>query len=185
MTNKDLQSKIAGCLKGDQLCQKWIYHQFYDYSMKVANRYARNEEEAAEMANDAFVRIFTKIHLYNNTLSFIGWLHRIVVNCSISYLRKYDATYQTENIETEQVHEINDNIFNKLSADEILSMVQQLPSSYRIAFNIHIIEGYQHNEIAEMMGITEGTSKSNLFVARRKLKEMIEKSNNYPVTIKK
>ena len=181
MTNQDLQLLITGCRKGDRLSQKRIYQQFYGYGMNIANRYARKEEEAEEIVNDTFVKIFTKIHLYNSDLSFVGWLHRIVVNSAISYLRKYDASYFTENVDLGIDHEVSDNIINKLSADEILNMVQQLPTSYRIAFNLYAVEGYQHNEIAKMLSISEGTSKSNLSIARKKLKDMVEKSAQFRI----
>jgi RNA polymerase sigma factor (sigma-70 family) len=178
MSNSDLQLLISGCRNSDRFSQKRVYQQFYNYSMNVANRYARNEEEGEEIVNDSFVKIFTKIHQYNSDLSFLGWLHRIVVNTAISYLRKYDASFQTDNVDLGLSVEVHDSVINKLSADEILMMVQQLPASYRVAFNLYVVEGYQHNEIAEMLGISEGTSKSNLSIARKKLKDMVERSRD-------
>ncbi len=179
MTKEDLEDIIDGCRKGNRLSQKALYRQFYRYGMNVCNRYAKTEAEAEEMLNDAFLRIFIKINLYDPTLSFVGWLHTIVVRSAINYLKKYQNKPLVSEIDLPQFYDLasSENIINDLSADELIVLVRQLPPSYRAAFNLAAIEGYSHVEIAAMLGISEGTSRSNLKVARQKLQIMVSQSN--------
>lgn len=179
MTKEGLKDIIVGCQKGNRLSQKALYRQFYRYGMNVCNRYAQTEEEAEEMLNDAFLRIFTKINLYDSTLSFVGWLHTIVVRSAINYLKKYQNKPLISEIDLPQHYNLSssEDIITQLSADELIVLVRQLPPSYRAAFNLAVIEGYSHIEIAAMLGISEGTSRSNLKVARQKLQIMVSQSN--------
>ncbi len=179
MTKDDLEEIINGCRNGNRLSQKALYRQFYRYGMNVSNRYARSEAEAEEMLNDAFLRIFTKIDQYDSALSFPGWLHTIVVRSAINYLKKYQNKPLTTDIELAEhhIHSNNENVLADMSVDELIALVRQLPSSYRAAFNLAAIEGYSHTEIAAMLGISEGTSRSNLMIARQKLQIMVSQSN--------
>ena len=174
----DLLEIIDGCRKGNRLSQKALYTHFFRYGMNVCNRYARSEAEAEEMLNDAFLRIFTKIDLYDSNLPFPTWLHTVVIRTCINYLKKYQIKAQTTDIELAEYHTVLDeSAITRLSFDELISLVRQLPPSYRAAFNLTVIEGYSHAEIAQMFGITEATSRSNLMVARQKLKIMVSQSN--------
>ena len=177
MTKDELLEIINGCRMGDRLSQKRLYQNFFRYGMNVASRYARTDEEGEEMLNDAFVRIFSKIDMYDPTLSFVGWLHTIVVRSAINYLKKYQNQPQISDLDTLENHTLPDTILSQMSADDIIRLVRQLPTSYRMAFNLSVIEGHSHGEIAEMLGITEGTARSNLMIARQKLKEMVSQSN--------
>ncbi len=176
--NEDLLDIIEGCRNGNCLSQKALYKHFFRYGMNVCNRYARSEVEAEEMLNDAFLRIFTKIDYYDSNFPFPTWLHTIVVRTCINYLKKYHLKTQTTDLEFAEYHTaFDESALNRLSFDEIILMVRQLPPSYRAAFNLAAIEGYSHAEIAEMFGITEATSRSNLMVARQKLKIMVSQSH--------
>lgn len=178
MTKDELQEMVNGCRRGNRLSQKQLYRQFYRYGMNVCNRYARSEEEAEEMMNDAFLRIFTKIELYDATQSFPAWLHTIMVRSAINYLKKYQYQPLTTSIEVAEYQAVfSENIIAQMSADGLIVCVRQLPPSYRVAFNLAAVEGYSHIEIAELLGITEGTSRSNLMVARQKLQTMVLQSN--------
>ncbi len=178
MTKDELLDIINGCRMGNRLSQKQLYRQFYRYGMNVCNRYARTEEEAEEMMNDAFLRIFTKIELYDATQSFPTWLHTIMVRSAINYLKKYQNQPLTTGIEVAEYQAvIHENIIAQMSADELIVFIRQLPPSYRAAFNLAVVEGYSHVEIAELLGISEGTSRSNLMVARQKLQIMVLQSN--------
>jgi RNA polymerase sigma-70 factor, ECF subfamily len=180
MTREEaLQDIIEGCRAGNRLSQKALYRQFYRYGMNVCNRYAPSEEAAEEMLNDAFLRIFTKIALYDAELSFPSWLHTIVVRSAINYLKKYHNKPLTTEIELAEHYTASEseNIIAQMSADELIDMVRELPMSYRSAFNLAVIDGYSHTEIAAMLGISEGTSRSNLMVARKKLQIMVSQSN--------
>ena len=177
MTKNELNLIINGCRRGDRLSQKHLYQNFYKYGMNISHRYARTEAEAEEMLNDAFLRVFSKIDMYNIELTFVTWFHTIVVRSAINYLKKYEHQPITTDIEMATPLSINDNIFSKMSSDEILELVRELPPSYRAAFNLSVVEGHSHSEIASMMGITEGTARSNLMIARQKLQNMVSQTN--------
>lgn len=179
MNRDELEDIINGCRKANRLSQKALYRQFYRYGMNVCNRYAKTEVEAEEMLNDAFLRIFLKINLYDSTFPFVGWLHTIVVRSAINYLKKYQNMPMTSEIELAEQYTVsnNENILSQISTDELIDLVRKLPPSYRAAFNLNVIEGYTHIEIAAMLGISEGTSRSNLMIARQKLQIMVSHSN--------
>ena len=172
MTREDLHIVLKGCRIGDRLSQKRLYRQFYNYSMGVCARYARSDEEAEEMVNDAFIRVFSKIDLYDARMSFPGWLHTILIRSAINYLKRFERQPLTVDLSAAQDKALDEDILDQLSAQEILIMVRKLPPSYRATFNLYVVEGYKHNEIAEALNITEGTSRSNLMLARQKLKEL-------------
>lgn len=174
MTKEALTELIKACKRNDPKSQKALYRHFYNYGMTVCSRYARNREEAKEIMNDAFVKIFTKLDQYNFSLSFKAWLNRIMVNTAIDHYRKYQSVPRTVDLVYAQHIEVNDRVLENISAKDILKLVQKLSPSYRIAFNLFVVEGYKHHEIAEKLGISTGTSKSNLAKARLKLKAMIQ-----------
>lgn len=147
--------------------------------MSIALRYAQNKEEAIEILNDGFLKIFQHISEFDTTRPFKAWLAKIMVNTAIDHLRSKKRISFTEDIT--QVYDLgmDDKAMDKLSYDELLLLVQSLPPAYRMVFNLYVMEGYQHQEIAEQLGISEGTSKSNLFKAKKILKEKIEKATSY------
>jgi RNA polymerase sigma-70 factor, ECF subfamily len=177
MSKDALQDLINGCLKGNKLSQKQLYRQYYRYGMNICTRYARSDEEAEEMLNDAFLRVFTKIDLYDPAHSFTTWFHTICVRSSINYLKKYSLQPIASDLEAVENRSFESDIFAHLSADYIVQLIQKLAASYRAVFNLAIIEGYSHTEIAAMLGITEGTSRSNLMIARQKMQIMVLQSN--------
>ncbi len=176
MTKTEQDMIINGCRQGDRLSQKRLYQQFYKYGMNISHRYARTNTEAEEILNDAFLRVFTKIEMYNIDLPFITWFHTIVVRSAINYLKKYENKPITTDIEMGHSAIIQEDALSKMSSDEIILLVKQLPPSYRATFNLSVVEGYAHNEIASIMGVTEGTARSNLMIARQKLQKMISQS---------
>ncbi len=177
MPKDSLQDILTGCRKGNKLSQKQLYRQFYRYGMNVCTRYARSDEEAEEMLNDAFLRIFTKMDFYDSSQSFTAWFHTICVRSCINYLKKYALQPMMTDLETIQSEGFDNGILAHLSAEYILQLVQKLAVSYRTVFNLAVIEGYSHTEIATMLGITEGTSRSNLMIARQKMQMMVLQSN--------
>lgn len=183
MSEKDLLKIIESCRRQDPASQKRLYQHFYNYGMTVCARYAQNREEAKEIFNDGFYKIFTKIHQYNPEYSFKGWLSRIMVNTAIDHYRKNQTKPQLVDIVHAQHYETQSIAVDNISKKEILQLVQTLAPSYRMVFILHAVEGYKHPEIAERLGITIGTSKSNLAKARTKLKAMLisleKKSNKY------
>lgn len=171
---------IAGCLKQQRKEQKMLYQTFYGFAMGICLRYAGNRYEAAEVMNQGYLKVFTHLDKYDYNKPFKAWLGRIMMNASIDYYRSNLRMAFAENIET-AAHIGNDDFPDKkLQYDDLLAMVQQLPQAYRTVFNLYAIEGYSHEEIGKLLNISTGTSKSNLFKAREKLKQMITAADELP-----
>lgn len=177
MNQLNLEEILLGCSRDNRLSQKQLYKMYYNYGMRICSRYARSDEEAQEMLNDAFLRVFTRIHLYDPSHSFSSWFNTICIRSSINYLKKY--TLQENVLEITEVEKegIDTGILSQLSVEHITKLIQKLAVSYRLVFNLSVLEGYSHSEIALMLGITEGTSRSNLMIARQKMQAMILKAD--------
>lgn len=141
--------------------------------MGICLRYSRSSDEAVEILNDGFMKIFAKLSMYSRGLSFKGWIRKIMINSAIDYFRRNERHYQSLDISHIQDESLSENVLDQLSAEEIISFIQRLPPSYRMVFNLYVIEGFHHEEIANQLNITVGTSKSNLSIARNKLKKML------------
>ncbi len=178
MTEIELQQHIENCRSGNRTSQERVFGQFRNYALTVCSRYAATNEEAKEVLNDAFFKIFTKIDRYNPTMSFKGWLHRIVVNTAIDRYRTRINQPRHEELSRAESVEIETEVVERLTREEIFSMVQHLSPAYRTAFNLYVVDQFTHPEIAAMLGITEGASKSNLSKARQHLKRMLQTSEN-------
>jgi len=183
MGEEDLHQLIEGCIKQDRKCQKALYKAFYGFAMGICLRYANNRYEASEVLNQGFLKVFNNLSNFDTTRPFKAWLGKIMMNVSIDYYRANLKMAYTDDIDT--VPDISDNALGdrNLLYNDLLAMVQQLPQAYRTVFNLFAIEGYTHEEIADMLNINVGTSKSNLHKARQKLKAMVLKAdqsaNNY------
>ncbi|QTE38075.1 sigma-70 family RNA polymerase sigma factor [Mucilaginibacter gossypii] len=176
MGEEELHQLINGCVKQDRKSQKMLYKAFYGFSMGICLRYAGNRDEAAEVMNQGFMKVFTHIDRFDTSRPFKAWIGRIMMNVSIDYYRANLKMAYTEDLEkAENVSEGNLTDKN-LNYEDLLAMVQQLPQAYRTVFNLFAIDGYSHEEIGEMLNINPGTSKSNLHKARQKLKQMILKA---------
>lgn len=159
---------------GDRNSQDRLYREFYAYALTICRRYSRNREEAIEILNDGFVKIFTRLNRFTKGLSFKSWLRKIMINSAIDYFRRNEKHYHTLDVSYVQYESSSDvNVLDKLSEQEIIDAIQRLPPSYRMVFNLHVIEGYKHEEIAHELNISIGTSKSNLAIARNKLRRML------------
>jgi len=182
MIEEDLHHLISGCVKQDRKAQKMLYKAFYGFSMGICLRYTGNRDEAAEVMNQGFFKVFTRIDSFDREKPFKAWLGKIMVNTSIDFYRANLKMAYTDDLE--KAEHVSDGILadRNLRYDDLLAMVQKLPNAYRTVFNLFAIEGYSHEEIADMLHINTGTSKSNLHKARQKLKQMIydadEQSNN-------
>ena len=175
MDNSTFIQLLERCQANDRLSQAQLYRMYYNYGMTVASRYAPNRDDASEILNDAFVRTMQNLDKFNRELPFKAWFNKILVRCAINYYRRFTVKrLDAQPISDAEEQPFDAEILSGLSAEEILKLVQQLPQSYRLAFNLYVIEGYSHPEISEMIGISEGTSKSNLFKARKRLMEMME-----------
>ena len=176
MTEIEIQQHIEQCRLGNRMSQARIFAQFRNYALTVCNRYAATHEEAKEVLNDAFFKIFTKIDRYDASMSFKGWLHRIVVNTAIDRYRTRVNQPRHEELSRAESVEVETEVVERLTREEIVKMVQHLSPAYRTAFNLYVVDQFTHPEIAAILGITEGASKSNLSKARQHLKRMLQTS---------
>ena len=182
MNNEPLDKILEGCRLNDRTSQKNLYRNYYSYVMSIALRYASNDSNAVEMANDAFLKIFTHVKnftpRYGNTLaSFTGWVKKVVIYACIDHLRKYNKGPITTSIDIEQSvpADPGENAEDILQHKEIIKCIQQLSRAYRAVFNLYVIEGFSHAEIAERLNISEGASKSNLHKAKQNLQQLLRK----------
>lgn len=164
---------IKACIQGERWAQKVLYEQYYSSMMGVCLRYSSNQEEALDILHEGFIKVFKNISKYQPGTSLSSWIRRIMVNTSIDYYRK-NVRRRTEDIE-EAFHLTSSDAdaISQCTEKEILEAVQQLTPAYRTVFNLYVLEGYSHKEIAELLNITESTSRSNLVKARTKLKELL------------
>ncbi|GET20026.1 DNA-directed RNA polymerase sigma-70 factor [Prolixibacter denitrificans] len=132
----------------------------------VCLRYSKDATEAEDNLQEGFIRVFTKIDQFQFKGSFEGWMRRIMVNTSLEKFRKQNNLYPVEDIAVYEGKQLSEDLLAQINANELLKLVQELPARYRMVFNLYAIEGFSHKEIGEMMGISEGTSKSNLSRAR-------------------
>ena len=144
--------------------------------MGICLRYSKHREEAVEIVNDGFMKVFNNLDKYTVGKSFKGWLRRIMINAAIDYYRKNEKHYNMLDISYANNQETEETALEQLSAQEIINAIQQLPASYRMVFNLFVIEGYKHEEIAAQLNITAGTSKSNLSMARSKLQKILNQN---------
>jgi RNA polymerase sigma-70 factor (ECF subfamily) len=172
----DEKTLIAGCVKGDAKAQKALFDKFASKMMVVCMRYFPNKMEAEDILQEGFVKIFQKIENYKFDGSFEGWMKRVFANTALDEIRRRKTI-----LEEQDVSEYSYKIFNNsstdenLRADDLLKMIQALPVVYRVVFNMFAIEGYSHKEIAEILDISENTSKSQFFRAKALLKAQLEK----------
>lgn len=171
---KDLSSILDACRDGNAQAQRCLIRQFAGYAKSISVRYAATFEEAEEIVNDCFLKVFNHLHSYDNAQPFKAWFRTIAINTAIDYYRKNLKWQGQLSLDDLEVADWSDDILSEISAQEILIMVQRLPPAYRLVFTLFVIDGYSHKEIANMLGIQEGTSKSNLRDARRKLQTMIK-----------
>jgi len=166
---------IKACIREDAACQKELFNRFSGRMLGVCNRYARNSEDAEDILQDAFIKIFDKIHQFKFQGSFEGWIRRIVVNTA---LKKYSVSRYTKEVSGYEIKDKAESMteppaYSHLTQKELMELINNLPDGYRVIFNLYVIEGYQHDEIAEMLGIQPGTSRSQLVKARTMLQKQI------------
>ena len=166
---------LSGCIREDRIYQKRLYETYYGRMMSVCMRYTNDREEALDVLHEGFMKVYRNIKHYKPKHSLESWIRRIMINTAIDHYRKNKKYRNQVDIEYASAHSDDDGsgALSSMSVEEILKLVQQLPPSYRTVFNLYVIEGFNHREIGEKLGISEGTSKSNLAKARGKLQKMI------------
>ena len=175
--HQELDEIIAGCKTGSHKSYEALYKRFYRPLLVIAMRYTRTRDEAEDILQDAFVKVFHNIASYNEKGSFEGWLKRIVQNTAINHYRSGLKFQGGEEEAAEQVDDSFEKITGGMDARNIMQVLNRLPEGYRLLINLYAIDGYTHNEIASMLGISPGTSKSQLFKAKKYLRELLR--NDY------
>jgi len=166
---------IDACVRNERWAQKRLYEEHYSQMMGVCLRYARNEHDALDILQEGFIKVFRNITKYQPGTTLAAWIRRIMVNTAIDYYRK-NIRRRTEDLDTAfELKSMDADAISQCSEKEILEAVQQLTPAYRVVFNLYVIEGYSHKEIADLMEITESTSRSNLVKSRMKLRQIINK----------
>ncbi len=177
-TSLDLpEDLLNGCLSRNPVCQKQLYKRFYGFAMAICYRYAQNRDDAVAIMNVGFYKIFTQLEKYDAKKPFKPWFSRVITNTAIDHYRSSLRHAHHEDISEIDDVSIDPSVYSKLNYDELLKMVQTLPNGYRTVFNMYAIDGFTHEEISKKLGISVGTSKSNLFKARQKLKLLLTEEN--------
>lgn len=166
-----LEQLIQNCKKNDAKAQSQLYKLFSSKLFSVCLKYSPNHAEAQDTLHDAFIAIFSKIEQYKSKGSFEGWMKRLTINTA---LQKYRSKGVFDIVNEAAIEDVEIDISNQeISIDYLLKIIQELPDRYRLVFNLYVLDGYSHKEIAEMLSISNGTSKSNLARARMILKDKI------------
>ena len=164
---------IKGCLRRDPSAQKHLYDFYSSRMYSLCYRYVKNSMEAEDIIVTAFLKIFDKIQQFKSEGSFEGWIRRIVVNEALTFLRRNRSMYLETELEQADREPDYNALSDHLEEEDLLKMIQELPTGYRIVFNLYAIDGYSHKEIAEQLGISENTSKSQLSRARAYLQKVL------------
>lgn len=175
MTEKDL---IAACIKKNRKAQQLLFDQYSPTMNGTLKRYLKRTEDREDVLVEAFYKVLTNIDQFKGNGSFEGWIRRIIINEALMFLRKkhnFNMTVEIDDIDVPWRSKVQ----AELEAQDILDLLEKLPTGYRTIFNLYVLEGYKHREIAELLGISINTSKSQLILAKKRMQEMLEKVN-YP-----
>jgi RNA polymerase sigma-70 factor (ECF subfamily) len=183
---EDVKLIVDGCIRGDRDCQQQLYKYTYGKMLGLCLRYAKDKDEAKDFLHDGFIKVFEKIVYFKHTGSIEGWIRRIIVNNTIDCIRRKnkmsfsnDSELSLNNLTDDSDDSLEKLQLTNASAEKIIELIQQLSPAYKTVFNLYVVEDYSHKEIAEMLNISIGTSKSNLAKAKGKLKNMyIDKYGN-------
>ena len=184
LSGDELRLAIQGCVLNDRLSQKKIYTSFYNYAMSICSIYTSNYEDSVEILNDGFLKVFKEIYRYqpayaDHVLSFKGWLRKIMLYTAIDHFRKNHKHRFTKELDNDADWKSapGEDALDRLSFKEIVTSMQKLTPGYRIIFNLFIIENFSHEEISKRLGISIGTSKSNLARGRKQLQKILLDEN--------
>lgn len=172
----ELEELISGCIQNERGAQAKLYHLFYRKMMAMVRRYFPDQMHAEEILNNAFLKAFLNVGNYAFKGSFEGWLRKIVFHSIADYAKQH-VRYKDQFLLVEKDEIIHKDHASNLYYDDLLNLVSQLPEATRVVFNLFVIDGMSHKEISQMLGISEGTTKWHVSVARKELKEKIEKLN--------
>ena len=174
-----LSDLLAGCLRNHRQSQELLYRQFYGYAMSVCLRYAPTREGALEVLNDGFLKVFTRLEQYDSAQPFKGWLRRILINAALDHYRQEVRHHHFDDVEQagKTIMSESADAHSQLAHEELLGLIQRLSPAYRLVFNLYVMDGFTHDEIAAQLGISVGASKSNLARARENLRSYLKQVN--------
>ena len=171
------QELVAECRKENPAYQRALYQQYYRKMYGVCLRYANDKDDAQDILQEGFIRVFGKLDSFRGTGSLEGWIRRIMVHTSIEYYRRKSRYFMVDIEAATREADIEMDALAQMGREEILQQIQALPPGYRTVFNLYAVEGYTHQEIGEMLNISEGTSKSQLSRAKLILRDRLTKMN--------
>ena len=172
----DEQQIIDACVRGESWARKSVYELYAPAMMSLCLRYVGNYETARDLLQDGFIKVFAKVGTYSHKGVFAAWMHRVFVTTALEHLRKTDALRSAVDIVdySVQFEDVNVSALDKLSADDLMDCIRKLPSGYRTVFNMFAMEGYSHSEIAETLGISVVTSRTQFLRARNALQKSVK-----------
>jgi RNA polymerase sigma factor (sigma-70 family) len=176
LTSNSLMEVVEDCLRGKENAMKKFYEHFHGFALSVCMNYCENRDDALEIMNDGFLKVFKNLDKVENIDRIKPWLRRIMINVAIDHFRK-NARKQSTNL-PENIADPNygdASVYAKLSSEDIMKAVQSLPTNYRMVFNLYAVEGYSHKEIGEILKIAESTSRANLSLANGLLREKLKR----------
>ncbi len=165
---------ISGCINGDRQMQRELYDRFASKMYGVCLRYAGNTNDADDILQEGFIKVYNNLHKFRGEGSFEGWIRRIFINTCIEQYRKKVQSYNITEAHENTVEDSDIDALDVLAAKDMVKLINELSPGYKTVFNLYVVEGYSHKEVAEMLGISEGTSKSQLARAKGTLKKMLE-----------
>jgi RNA polymerase sigma-70 factor, ECF subfamily len=184
LTNEQIEIVLEGCRLNQRAAQKELYTTYYRYAMSIALRYSSSYDNAVEMTNDAFLKIYKDLKNFvprfdSTVISFTAWFKKVVINSCIDHIRKYHKKEMMGRADLEDVvlSGQRETAEQMLQYKEIIKAIQKLSPAYKAVFNLYVIEGFSHAEISDKLNISEGTSKSNLSKARQNLQQVLKRSN--------
>lgn len=186
--NQELKDLLAGCRSNSRVHERHFFDWLKEFAANVCFRYASSKIEVQDLVCDGFVKVFKNLHLYNEDIygyseaAFKGWFKKVLINNYINYRNKFHPKllFSDENVLLmAEIEDESESVLDAISYNELISLVMELPPGYRTVFNLFVIDGYTHEEIADILGISEGTSKSNLFKARHWLRNALQKKTTH------
>ncbi|HMS28582.1 MAG TPA: RNA polymerase sigma factor [Saprospiraceae bacterium] len=167
------QEVIQACIRNENWAQKLVYEEYYEQMLCLCMRYSSSHEDALDILHDGFLKVFQHIPKYEVGTMLSAWIRRIMVNTAIDFYRRESRRSTADLDEARTVWVDGQNVIGELNAEDVMKAIQMLSPIYRSIFNLYVMEGFSHKEIADTLHISEGTSRSNLVKARQKLKEML------------
>lgn len=173
-SDQDIVDIIKGCKKGDRKAQERLYRSFYGVMMNLCLRYTKNETSSMEILNAGFYKVYKNIDRFDSSRATLyTWIRTIIINTCLDYIKSNSARQAWQEIDQAAEIDLPPDVFAKMSSVEILSLVRQLPAATQAVFNLYVMDGFTHKEVAKLLGISEGTSKWHLSEARKILKQLI------------